>query len=347
MSCFGRRAGAQGSPPVGQVVRSVRWRELMFLIGAPGLGVIARSGASDLYGSPAAGLRMTALGLGALLLVALPAGAHVYLVNDICDRQRDRINPERRHSPLARGALSTRTAWVWALVLVLAALGAAGTLLGWVGLAVVAAIVVNWDTYAWYGRRGHSPYGEPAGESGGARRRASGWGKCHPVLAAGHNLVGGGLHFLLGMSAADALAGRFACGEWDGGAALWTGYFGLLFLAGHFHHVARQAEADRGAGVTTVATLWGVRAALLAGAVVLVGSTAWLTVGLVVRGEAGGLTVPLGWLWVSVPLYLLALRKLLAQGPAWIEQRRFQRFYRGLYVVFGFLLAPFFWGSLA
>ena len=205
MSCFGRRAGAQGGPPVGQVVRSVRWRELMFLIGAPGLGVIARSGVSNLYDSPAAGLRMTALGLGALLLVALPAGAHVYLVNDICDRQRDRINPERRHSPLARGALSTRTAWVWALVLVLAALGAAGTLLGWVGLAVVGAIALNWDTYAWYGRRGHSPDGEPAGESGETRRRVSGWGKCHPVVAAGHNLVGGGLHFLLGMSAADVV----------------------------------------------------------------------------------------------------------------------------------------------
>ncbi len=357
MSCFGRRAGAQGSPPVGQVVRSVRWRELMFLIGAPGLGVIAST-------SPGVGLRMTALGLGALLLVALPAGAHVYLVNDICDRQRDRINPERRHSPLARGALSTRTAWVWALVLVLASLAAAGTLLGWVGLAVVAAIVLNWDTYAWYGRSGHigSPDGGSKGQAQAALTRSKGgWGKCHPVVAAGHNLVGGSLHFLLGMSAADVVAGRFACGEWDGGAALWTGYFGLLFLAGHFHHVARQAEADRLAGVTTVATLWGVRAALLAGAVVLVGSTAWLTVGLVVRGEAGGLAVPLGWLWVSVPLYLLALRKLLAHGstsspcpepvegqePAWVEQRRFQRFYRGLYVVFGFLLAPFFWGWLA
>ncbi len=308
----------------------------MFLAGASGLGLIARS-------SPEAGLRQLALRAGALALVALPAGAHVYLVNDICDRQRDRINPERRDSPLATGALSTCAAWAWALLLGGAGLVAAGMLLGWVGLAVAAAILLNWDAYAWCGAVGCK------GSEGQPGVRVCRWGKSHPIVAAGHNLVGGGLHFLLGISAASGHSGGGVGMVWHSGLAVWTGYFGVLCLAGHFHHVARQEEADGAAGVTTAATLWGVRAALLAGAVVLVGSTAWLTVGLVVRGAAGGLALPLGWLWVSVPLYLLALRKLLAQGSAGrrIEQQRFQRFYRGLYVVFGFLLAPFFWGSLA
>ena len=334
MSCFGRRLAAEAPASAGQVVRSVRWRELMFLVGAPTLGVIART-------TPAAGLWMTALKVGALLLVALPAGAHVYLVNDLYDRQRDRVNPERRGSPLATGALSTRAAWVWALVFVLAALGAAGALLGWLGLAVVGAIVLNWDTYAWSSGPGRIGPGGSIAAVGNPTASKVGWGKCHPVAAAAHNLVGGGLHFLLGVSASD---GRLV---WDGGVALWTGYFGLLFLAGHFHHVARQAEADRAAGVTTVATQWGVRRALVVGAVVLVGSTASLTAGLTARGEVGGLALPLSWLWVSLPLYLLALGRLLAREPGWVEQRRFQRFYRGLYLVFGLLLAPFFWGRLA
>jgi len=156
----------------------------------------------------------------------------------------------------------------------LAALGAAGALLGWLGLAVVGAIVLNWDAYAWSSGPGRigpggsiaavgNPTATPRRCSGWRACRASkvGWGKCHPVAAAAHNLVGGGLHFLLGVSAS---GGRLV---WDGGVALWTGYFGLLFLAGHFHHVARQAEADRAAGVTTVATQWGVRRALVVGAV--------------------------------------------------------------------------------
>jgi len=307
-----------------------------------------------------------AFGAGALLAVVLPVGAHVFLVNDICDRRRDRINPERLGGPLATGALTVRAAWFWALVLAVVGLVAAGSPygeLGWAGLVVAGAILLNWDAYAWCGVAGSvvSPPGDgdaPADRRAALLRRTAnqpkskrsktpragpaGWGKCHPAVGAAHNLVGGGLHFLLGVSAAGS-----PYGEWSSGEALWTTYFGLLCLAGYFHHVARHEEADRASGVTTLATLWGRRAALLLGATVVVVSTVLLTVALVAQGRAEGLVLPLVWLWLSLPLYLFGLWKVLAQKVGWVEQRRFQRFYRSLYVVFGVLLAPFIWGLMA
>jgi len=327
MFCFAKRWAAVVRTSLVPVLRSVRWGELVFLAGASGLGLIGRS-------SPEAGLGHLALRAGALALVALPVGAHVYLVNDICDRQRDRINPERRDSPLATGALATPAAWAWALLLGWAGLVAAGGLLGWMGLAVAAAILLNWDAYAWCGAVGCK------GSEGRPGVKTCRWGKSHPIVAAGHNLVGGGLHFLLGVFAASGLV------AWHSGLAVWTGYFGVLCLAGHFHHVARQEEADGAAGVTTAATLWGGRRALLASATAVVGSTVGLTAALVAQGQARGLALPLAWLWVGLPLYLLALRKVLVQDAGLVEQQRFQRRYRSLYVVFGLLLGPMFWGRL-
>jgi 4-hydroxybenzoate polyprenyltransferase len=41
----------------------------------------------------------------------------VYLINDLSDLERDRLHPKKRHRPLASGALSPRTAWVAALLI--------------------------------------------------------------------------------------------------------------------------------------------------------------------------------------------------------------------------------------
>jgi 4-hydroxybenzoate polyprenyltransferase len=46
-----------------------------------------------------------------------------YLVNDLRDIAHDRRHPEKRHRPIASGALSERVAWTAAVVLALAALG--------------------------------------------------------------------------------------------------------------------------------------------------------------------------------------------------------------------------------
>lgn len=306
-----------------QVVGVVRWSELVLLAGAPGLGLLARS-------APQEGLKGL-LGAGAALAVAVvPLGAHVFLVNDICDRLRDRVNPERLAGPLARGAWPVPTAWRWAVGLAGLGLVLTAALLGRAAAVVAAGIILNWDLYAWCARP----------RAAGGEVVASRWGKCHPLLGAGHNFLGGGLHFLLGVAAAG--------GAWPlrGGELFWSAYFGLLCLAGYFHHVARQEEADRASGLATVATLWGRRPALRAGAGVLVGSTALLTVGLAVEGRLAALAVPVGWLWLTAGLYLAALRRVLARPDCWEEHRRLQRLYRALYVVFGLLLAPFLWGGL-
>jgi 4-hydroxybenzoate polyprenyltransferase len=45
-----------------------------------------------------------------------------YLVNDLRDASFDRRHPEKRHRPIASGALAERVAWVWAVVLAAAAI---------------------------------------------------------------------------------------------------------------------------------------------------------------------------------------------------------------------------------
>jgi 4-hydroxybenzoate polyprenyltransferase len=45
-----------------------------------------------------------------------------YLVNDLRDAEHDRRHPEKRHRAIASGALDERVAWVWAVVLAVAAI---------------------------------------------------------------------------------------------------------------------------------------------------------------------------------------------------------------------------------
>jgi len=49
----------------------------------------------------------------------------VYLINDIADREADRLHPTKRHRPIAAGRLSVRTAGIAALILAGVALWAA------------------------------------------------------------------------------------------------------------------------------------------------------------------------------------------------------------------------------
>jgi 4-hydroxybenzoate polyprenyltransferase len=61
--------------------------------------------------------------LAAFAVFCALSGA-VYLVNDITDRERDRLHPKKRERPLASGRLRPRVAMAAAAVLVVAALGA-------------------------------------------------------------------------------------------------------------------------------------------------------------------------------------------------------------------------------
>lgn len=93
-------------------------------------------------GAPLAGGRLLDAGVlagaGVALVVFILASASVYLLNDVIDRDRDLQHPVKRHRPIARGAVSVRTAAGSSVMLALLAItGAAAT--GRPGLVAVIA----------------------------------------------------------------------------------------------------------------------------------------------------------------------------------------------------------------
>ncbi len=83
--------------------------------------------------------------LRALIAFALFCGLSgtVYLVNDVVDVERDRLHPQKRLRPVASGALSLRTASVFAAVLGVACLGSSFWLGPAFALSALAYLLLN------------------------------------------------------------------------------------------------------------------------------------------------------------------------------------------------------------
>ncbi len=61
---------------------------------------------------------------GAAFLIFCGLSGAVYLLNDVADRERDRLHPDKRHRPVAAGHLSVPAAVTAAIVLIVAGLAA-------------------------------------------------------------------------------------------------------------------------------------------------------------------------------------------------------------------------------
>jgi 4-hydroxybenzoate polyprenyltransferase len=83
-----------------------------------------------------------ALALAAFLIFCALSGA-VYLVNDVSDREADRLHPLKSQRPIASGALSVGTALAWASVLLVAGLLSAFWLEPRFGMAAVAYVALQ------------------------------------------------------------------------------------------------------------------------------------------------------------------------------------------------------------
>jgi 4-hydroxybenzoate polyprenyltransferase len=70
-----------------------------------------------------------------------------YLVNDAADAETDKLNPRTARRPIARGDLSTRTAWVAAAIASAVALAMAAAI-NWQSLAVLAGFLVLQLSYS-------------------------------------------------------------------------------------------------------------------------------------------------------------------------------------------------------
>lgn len=75
-----------------------------------------------------------------------------YVLNDIADREADRLHPDKRNRPLARGELGVGAAWAYASVLGAIALGLS-VALGRGFIAIALAYAALQLVYSWWARR--------------------------------------------------------------------------------------------------------------------------------------------------------------------------------------------------
>lgn len=129
-----------GAPPGGwaylRLMRPKQWAKGVFVLVGPMYGAAE----GKVVDWPSVLLAVLVFGL---------AASGCYVVNDIRDREADRLHPRKRHRPIASGAVPLARAWLFAAGLLAAAaivtaamvLGPTGSRGGWVSAAVGAYIV--------------------------------------------------------------------------------------------------------------------------------------------------------------------------------------------------------------
>jgi 4-hydroxybenzoate polyprenyltransferase len=79
---------------------------------------------------------------GAFLAFCLVSSS-VYVVNDIVDREKDRMHPKKRFRPLAVGQITPVQAGVFGLLLLVAGLGLGFAVSFWTGVLLAAYLIMN------------------------------------------------------------------------------------------------------------------------------------------------------------------------------------------------------------
>lgn len=204
--------------------------------------------------------------------------------NDVFDLEADRVNAPQR--PLPSGQVSTRAALVWCSTLALVAVLAAVPL----GVAHTLTVVAVLGVSAWYSMR------------------------LKRILILGPLVVAVLLASALVFGA--AVGTSLLPAVWVGAAEIAVFTFGRETLKG-----VRDVEGDRRAGVATVATVWGVRAAVVVfaaccGAVIAVSAMAGHAVHFAVMTLLVGLPGVIGALvwWTSGR----SLPESAISGTAWL-----------------------------
>lgn len=140
-------SGAQGHPTMTdaactrpfalsllRLARPKQWAKSVFVLIGPFYGMkdLATKGATF------ADVAIPAVIAAALFALASSA---CYVVNDIADRDADRLHPRKRARPVASGAVSVRAAWLFAIALLAVAFGGIALLTPevrlWVGVTLV------------------------------------------------------------------------------------------------------------------------------------------------------------------------------------------------------------------
>jgi 4-hydroxybenzoate polyprenyltransferase len=237
------------------------------------------------------------IAIGSCLLVA-----HVFVLNDWSGMSADLQDPNRASSVFVRkGVGRTEVGYLWLTLL-------AFSLLLFATLGAQPLIIAVSLTFA------SALYSAPVSHAKGI-----------PLLSSFLHLAGGTLHFLLGYTVFHPLDGR--------GLSIGC-FFGLIFMAGHLTHEARDREGDLVNGIRTNAVTFGAIGSFVA-SLALFTSADVLLVLLAYRGIVPRVLVMVAVLY---PFHLYWTLRVLRTGLTFESIRGLQLRYRALYAAIGLMM---------